>query len=77
MRARSYVAAMIVATTATAPRELAHRVTNGIEVTLYWSKWTERLLLEVEDTHSGACLVMEPQRERALDAFYHPCAFAA
>jgi hypothetical protein len=68
---------MIAATTTTTPRELAHRTSNGIEVTLYWSKQTDRLLLELEDTRSGECLVLEPEPERALDAFYHPYSYTA
>jgi hypothetical protein len=43
----------------TARRELARRVSGGIQVTLYWSSQDNSVSIEVS-------------REQALDAFYHP-----
>ena len=62
---------------ATERRELAHRVANGIEVTLLWTKSTDRVTLAVVDTHSGEELEFEVDGSRAFDAFNHPYAYAA
>ena len=62
---------------ATKRRELAHRTGNGIEVTLLWTKSTNRVTIEVVDTHSGEELEFEVDGSRALDAFNHPYAYAA
>jgi len=62
---------------ATERRELAHRTGNGIDVTLLWTKSTNRVTIAVADTHSGEELEFEVDRSRALDAFNHPYAYAA
>ena len=62
---------------ATERRELAHRMSNGIEVTLLWTKSTNRVMIAVADTHSGEELEFEVDGSRALDAFHHPYAYAA
>jgi len=58
-------------------RELAHRVGNGIEVTLFWSKSTNRITLEVLDSRSGERLDFDVDGYAALDAFKHPYVYAA
>ena len=67
--------------TLTAPpterRELAHRTSDGIEVTLFWSKSTNRVTLAVLDVHSGDILEVDVAGHAALDAFYHPYVYAA
>ena len=62
---------------ATDRRELAHRSTNGIEVTLLWTGSTNTVAIAVADTHSGEELEFEVHGSRALDAFNHPYAYAA
>ena len=53
-------------------RELAQRVSGGIEVTLYWSPPDDSTSVEVWDAASEETLVFEVAPERALEAFYHP-----
>ena len=57
--------------------ELAHRTSDGIEVTLLWTKAPNRVAIAVTDTRSGEELEFEVDRSRALDAFNHPYAYAA
>ena len=58
-------------------RELAHRTTDGIEVTLFWSKPSNRVAITVLDSHSDEALEFEVDGSAALDAFNHPYAYAA
>ena len=58
-------------------RELAHRTTNGIDVTMLWTESTNTVAVAVIDTHSGEELEFEVDGSRALDAFNHPYAYAA
>jgi phosphotransferase system HPr-like phosphotransfer protein len=67
----------MIASAATPRRELAHRSTNGIEVTLVWTESTNTVAIAVLDTHSGEELEFEVDGARALDAFNHPYAYAA
>jgi hypothetical protein len=67
-------------TTATAPtdrRELPHRTSDGIEVTLSWSKPSNRVAIAVLDTRSDEALEFDVEGTAALDAFNHPYAYAA
>ncbi len=57
--------------------ELDHRSANGIEVSLLWSRLTNRLLVAVQDTHSGERFEVPAPAEHALDVFQHPFAYAA
>jgi hypothetical protein len=57
-------------------RELAHRSNDGIEVTLFWSKATDAISLEVLDSRSGNRLGFGVDRHVALDAFMHPYVYA-
>lgn len=56
-------------------RELAHRRTDGIDVSLFWSKPTNRLTLEILDTGLGAAYEFTVEGRDALDAFHHPYAY--
>ena len=56
--------------------ELAHRTTDGIDVSLYWDRGAEHLLVTVEDSRTGDRFSLAAARERALDVFYHPYAYA-
>jgi hypothetical protein len=55
-------------------RELARRVSGGIEVALYWSPLDNSTTVEVWDGASEETLVFGVAPERALEAFYHPFA---
>jgi hypothetical protein len=57
--------------------ELAHRNSNGIDVALLWSKTTGRLLVAVADLRDGTTFTVDAPREKALDVFNHPFAYAA
>jgi hypothetical protein len=60
----------------TARRELDHRSSNGIDVTLSWRPTRNDLVLTVrEDT--GGSFELEVAAHEALDAFDHPYAYAA
>jgi hypothetical protein len=58
-------------------RELAHRASNGIEVTLFWSKPTNRVTVKVFDARVEQGFELEIDGSKALDAFHHPYAYAA
>jgi hypothetical protein len=55
-------------------RELARRVGDGLQVTLYWDPGDNHTSVEVWHPATGATLAFDVPRERALDAFYHPFA---
>jgi hypothetical protein len=58
-------------------RELAHRSSDGIEVTLFWSKPSDQITIAIVDTRSDEALEFEVVGTAALDAFNHPYAYAA
>jgi hypothetical protein len=53
-------------------RELAHRLSGGIEVTLFWSPDDNSTSVEVSQPATEEPLLFNVPRARALDAFYHP-----
>jgi hypothetical protein len=55
-------------------RELAHRLSGGIEVTLYWCERDGTTSVELWHAASEERLVFEVAHEHALEAFYHPFA---
>ena len=57
-------------------RELAERTSNGTLTRLFWLRGTRQLWVEVYDRELDETLVIQAQPERALEAFYHPYAFA-
>lgn len=67
----------MTATAITERRELAHRTSDGIEVTLVWSNPSNRVTVAVLDTRSDEALEFEVDGSAALDAFNHPYAYAA
>ena len=67
----------MIASAATERRELAHRSTNGIDVTLLWTKASNVVTVAIVDSHSGEELEFDIAGFRALDAFSHPYAYAA
>jgi hypothetical protein len=57
--------------------ELHHRSTDGLEVTLLWSRLTNALTVAVEDQRSGVSFCLPAPADKALDVFEHPFAYAA
>jgi hypothetical protein len=55
-------------------RELARRVSGGLEVTLYWSCFDNSTSVEICQHASDETFAFTVAPERALDAFYHPFA---
>lgn len=55
-------------------RELARRVSGGLEVTLYWNASDNSTSVEVWQRDSGEALAFAVAGQHALDAFYHPFA---
>ena len=67
-----------VAPTGEAPlRELAFRATDGLEISLLWNAVAGGLAVSVQDTRSGDVFEVPAPRDRALEVFYHPYAYAA
>jgi len=58
-------------------RELAARESDGIHVLLLWNPEENALTVSVEDARVGDRFQLAVAPERALDAFYHPFAYAA
>jgi len=56
--------------------ELAHRKNNGLEVTLLWDSETNHVAVEVVDELAGEAFTLPVPGSNALDAFYHPYAYA-
>jgi hypothetical protein len=57
-------------------RELAARDSDGIHVVLLWHPDENVLTVSVDDTRAGDRFQVEVAPDRALDAFYHPFAYA-
>lgn len=57
--------------------ELAQRSADGLEVTLYWNPTHDSVSVEVGDLSSGDEFEISVPRDRALNAFHHPFAYAA
>jgi hypothetical protein len=68
---------MTVQAPETAPRELDHRVSDGIHVTLLWYPATDRLTVAVHDEAQGESFEIAVPAGRAMDVFHHPFAYAA
>ena len=58
-------------------RELAQRLSGTLEVLLLWHPETDRLELSVRDVATGPGFHIEVAPANAIDAFYHPYAYAA
>jgi len=57
--------------------DLASRKSDGIDVTLWWSPAEDSVSVEVLHFASESAFELVVDRDRALDAFYHPFAYAA
>jgi hypothetical protein len=58
-------------------RELAARENNGVHVLLLWHPRENALSVTVDDARVGDHFELTVAPDRALDAFYHPFAYAA
>ena len=58
-------------------RELAQRLSGTDEVLLMWYPENERVELSVRDVATGAGFHLDVAPGCAIDAFYHPYAYAA
>ena len=57
-------------------RELDHRSTDGIDVTLLWSQQANRVWIAVVDEKRGGWFEQDVHPALALDAFRHPFSYA-
>ena len=58
-------------------RELAQRMSGTVEVLLLWDPELKRVELSVGDSATGVGFYVEVAPSDAIDAFYHPYAYAA
>jgi hypothetical protein len=58
-------------------RELAVRDSDGVHVELLWHPCENAVTVSVEDSRDGDRFQFAVAPDRALDAFYHPFAYAA
>jgi hypothetical protein len=58
-------------------RELASRENDGLAVRLVWHPSSDAVTVSVTDDRTGDRFQLAVDRKRALDAFYHPFAYAA
>ena len=57
-------------------RELDARSSDGIDVTLFWSKAADRVWISVVDAKTGDWFEQDIHPALALNAFQHPYAYA-
>jgi hypothetical protein len=60
-----------------ATRELAQRLSGTNEVLLLWHPESDRVDLSVRDLETGVGFEIAVAPANAIDAFYHPYAYAA
>ena len=58
-------------------RELAARENNGLSVRLLWHPLENAVTVSVEDQCHDECFDLAVSPDHALDAFYHPFAYAS
>ena len=58
-------------------KELAYRQNDGIDVTLFWHSDDDSVVVSIRDAKSDYAFEVGVPRDKALDAFYHPFAYAA
>ena len=58
-------------------RELAARESDGLRVLLLWHPREDAVTVSVDDARAGQGFELAVARHRALDAYYHPFAYAA
>jgi hypothetical protein len=57
--------------------ELAQRRNDGLEITLLWAPADDSIHVAVLNERTGRLASFSVDRAKALDAFYHPFAYAA
>ena len=57
--------------------ELDHRETDGVDVSLLWTRSTNAVSVVVRDAKTGDEFVLGVDPAHARDAFHHPYAYAA
>ena len=57
-------------------RELAQRLTGGVEVLLLWHPGIDSVELSLRDQATGEGFQVEVEPGDAIDAFYHPYVYA-
>jgi hypothetical protein len=59
------------------PRELAHRSSHGLDVTLVWVQTDRKdtAVVCVRDARSGAYFEIPAEPHLALEVYYHPFAY--
>jgi hypothetical protein len=62
--------------TLTRPRELDHRESDGMSVTLLWYEDSNHVAIHVVDTETEEEFELEVAGRDALDAFRHPYAYS-
>lgn len=67
---------MPISSTQPAARELAQRLSGTDEVRLVWHPASDCVELSVSDVETGAGFRIAVAPSRAVDAFYHPYAYA-
>jgi len=68
---------LAIATGADAMTELAHRRSNGLDVSLLWNRRTGHLVVTVLDERTEECFTLDAPRDRALDVYNHPFAYSS
>ena len=58
-------------------RELAQRLSGTDEVLLLWHPAVNRVEVSVHDVTTGVGFLIEVAPDHAIEAFYHPYAYAA
>jgi len=58
-------------------RELAHRLSGTVEVLLLWHPEVDRVELFLRDMATDVSFHLDVAPGNAIDAFYHPYAYAA
>jgi len=58
----------------TARRELATRLSDGVEITLFWGARDDNTSIDLHDTATARTTSFLVAPDRALDAFHHPFA---
>lgn len=66
-----------MAATKTHRKELAHRESAGIAVSLFWSPDRKSITVQVVDLRTDEFFAFDVAPELALDAFHHPFAYLA
>jgi hypothetical protein len=56
------------------PSLVASRCSGGITVGLFWRPEGDEVFVHLSDVQTGESSVLEPPRDAALTAFYHPYA---